>query len=90
MMRGQHSWSRRARKQRMLEILAPQKGAVNSQVCHLDQRTRAIDDAPGVCAGLYKEADCPRRVINFRDDASVAAAHAYWQGHYATSATNLP
>jgi hypothetical protein len=88
-MRAAPSWSRRARKQRMLEILAPQKGAIKSQVCHLDQRTRAIDDAPGVCVGLYKEADCPRCVINFRDDASVAAAHAYWTERYATGAAHV-
>jgi hypothetical protein len=88
-MRGYPSWSRRARKQAMLDILARAKGAVNSQVCHLDQRTRAIDDAPGVCAGLYKAADCPRCVINFRDDASVAAAHAYWTERYATGSAHV-
>lgn len=41
--------------------LARAKGAFNSQVCLLDQRTRKSDDETSVCAGVFgQRPSCPR------------------------------
>ncbi len=48
-------------------------------IAFINEPPRYEDDTPGVCVGLYKAADCPRCVINFRDIEAAEAARAYWE-----------